>query len=86
MDQRPNMKTVQDTAPNSWKWVLIIFCVMVLVALTATGIFYYFRGRQENRQPPGVPQSMVWREGIKLSVNVGEFWSQVPTTFRSFAS
>lgn len=67
MSRQTHIKTEQDVAPNFWKWMLIALCLVVLVALIVTGMFYYFRGKKENRQPSGIPQSMVLKEGTVLT-------------------
>jgi heme/copper-type cytochrome/quinol oxidase subunit 2 len=86
MNRQTDIKTEEDIAPNFWKWMLVALCLVVLVALAVTGIFYYFRGKNENRQPPGVPQSMVWEEGIELSENVGEHSPEMAKALCVFAS
>ena len=57
MDQHTGVNTEEDIAPNFWKWVLIVLCGFVLVAIVAALLFYFFRGRKENHQPPGIPQT-----------------------------
>ena len=86
MNRQTHIKTEEDIAPNFWKWILIVLCLVVLLALASVGIFYYFRGKKENRQPPGVPQSMVWQEGIELSENMGERSPEMSKTLWVFAS
>ncbi|HSS95971.1 MAG TPA: hypothetical protein VLK33_03015, partial [Terriglobales bacterium] len=49
--------TEQDVAPNFWKWMLLALCAVVILALAATGVFYFSRGRKEKNQPPGTPQT-----------------------------
>jgi anti-sigma-K factor RskA len=53
-------KTEEDIAPNFWKWMIIALCALVVLALISAGVFYYARGRKENRQPPGVPQTFLF--------------------------
>jgi hypothetical protein len=50
-------KTEAQEAPNFWKWVLGALIAVVLIAFALTAIFYFFRGRKENRPPSGVPQT-----------------------------
>ena len=52
-------KTEQDVAPNFWKWMVVALCAVIVLALIGAAIFYYGRGRKENRQPPGVPQTLL---------------------------
>ena len=51
------IKTEAQDAPNFWKWMLGALIAVVLIALALTAIFYFFRGRKENRAPSGVPQT-----------------------------
>jgi hypothetical protein len=53
-------RTEEDIAPNFWKWMIVAVCVLGVLALVSAAIFYYTRGRKENRPPSGVPQTLLF--------------------------
>jgi len=59
MANKAGQKTEEDVAPNFWKWMIVALCAAVVLALIATGIFYYARGSKEKKQPSGLPQTMM---------------------------
>jgi len=57
LENKTNFKTEEEVMPGFWKWFLIGLCLFVVIALAATGLFYYFRGGKEQQQPRGVPRT-----------------------------
>jgi len=76
LENKTNFKTEEEEMPGFWKWFLIVLCLFVVIALAATGLFYYFRGGKEHQQPRGVPRS-------RLIIDPSRTYSVVAETIKT---